>query len=82
MGQEVGTLTQIQSHGWSKAENGLVMSWHSMAADAALDQIDVADVSGQKLASLNVLRLVPDASKVDISDVSAIRDRSIAVAVS
>jgi hypothetical protein len=82
LGQQVGTLVRIQTHGWSKAEDGLVLSWHSMAANAATDQIDVADITGQKLVSLNVLRLVPEAAKVDISDASAIRNRSIAVAVS
>jgi hypothetical protein len=71
--QELGTLTHVQPHGWAKYENGMILSWHSMASDAGSSQVDISDKNGNHLASLDVLRLVPEAAKVDISDVSAIR---------
>ena len=70
--QERSAITHIQSNGWAKAENGMILSWRSMASDAGSGQVDVSDRNGNHLVSLNLLRLVPEASKVGISDVSAI----------
>jgi hypothetical protein len=70
--QVLGTLGRVQPNGWAKAENGMILSWHSMATDAGSGQVDVSDKYGNHLASLNLLRLVPEAATVDISDVSAV----------
>jgi hypothetical protein len=70
--QILGTIVDVQPNGWAKAENGMILSWRSMAREAGPAQVDVSDKYGNHLLSLNLLRLVPDAATVDISDVSAV----------
>lgn len=70
--QVLGTIGGVQPNGWAKAENGMILSWHSMTRDAGSAQVDVSNRYGNHLASLNLLRLVPEAATVDISDVSAV----------
>ena len=63
-----------------KSENGLVLSWQPVSADDKAMQVEVLDDGGHVIASLNVLRLVPEAERVSIHDVSARPGQIIAVA--
>jgi hypothetical protein len=64
----------------SKSENGLALSWGpAIATDPNANQIEISDEQGHTLATLKVLRLVPDAQSVSVYDVSA-RRNLIAVA--
>lgn len=79
VGQNVGAV-KFQPHRWLKFENGLIISWKSVDAEAKDNQIDVYDLQGHTLASMNILRLIPDARMVTISDITARIGGPIAVA--
>jgi len=76
--QKIGTLENARLKG-IKAENGLIISWQWMSSDLKAPQVEVFDEEGHPLARAQVLRCVPDAGRVSISDVSA-RPGFIAVA--
>ena len=63
-----------------KSENGLILSWQPGSTDAKAKQAEVFDEDGHSIASLNILRLVPEAERVSIWDVSARPGHMIAVA--
>ena len=63
-----------------KSENGLTLTWLLVCSDSNASQVDVFDEEGRSILGLNVLRLVPDALRVSIYDVSARPGREIAVA--
>lgn len=63
-----------------KSENGLILTWQLLCSDFSASQINVFSEEGQPILSLNVLRLVPDALRVSIYDVSARPGREIAIA--
>src|SRR5215472_11105489 len=79
--QQENLMEHVQPHGWAKAENGLIMTWHSMSDDLSTGQLDISNDKGGLLLTLNLLRLVPEAAKVDIADVSAVPGGLIAAAV-
>jgi hypothetical protein len=67
---------------WMKVENGLSISWTRVSAAADVNQISISNLSGdpsRPLLTLNVLRIVPEAMRVTVYDVSA-RGDLIAVA--
>lgn len=63
-----------------RSENGLILTWQLLCSDSNASQINVFSEEGQPILSLNVLRLVPDALRVSIYDVSARPGREIAIA--
>jgi len=64
-----------------KAENGLIIGWRRASEDRATQQISIFDMQGKFLIGLTPLRLVPEAKRATIYDVSALPGRLIAVAV-
>lgn len=64
-----------------KAENGLIIGWHVKSEDPQATQISVYDRDGKVLAGLNPLRLVREAKRASILDVSAHPRGVIAVSV-
>src|SRR5262249_25321574 len=64
-----------------KWANGLLLSWSSVSTDRMAKQISVADEHGQVTAQFNILRIVPEARRVSIYDVSANRDLIAVAAV-
>jgi hypothetical protein len=76
--QNIGTIDYMQK-GWMKSENGLIISWQVGSKDSTAEQVRIFDRQGHPITSLNVLRLVPDAQRVSIYDVSARQGRAIAV---
>jgi hypothetical protein len=81
--QFIGTVGQSfkQPPRIMKPENGMVISWMSgIVADSKVNQVDIFDEQGHRLAGLNVLRPVEEATCVSIYDVSARRGSIIAVA--
>jgi hypothetical protein len=64
-----------------KAENGLIIGWQMASEDRAARQIDVYDMKGTFLTGLSPLRLVPEAKRTTVWDVSALPGQMIAVAV-
>jgi hypothetical protein len=77
--QQIGTL-KTQQAGSVKAENGVIIAWTPKASDASTNQIEIFDMKGQPLVSLNILRATPEAKRVSIYDVSALPNKVIAVA--
>ncbi len=63
-----------------KAENGLIIGWQVSSEDRTATQVDVYDRGGRLLVGLAPLRLVPEANRATIHDVSAFPGRIIAVA--
>lgn len=63
-----------------KAENGLIIGWQIASEDRATRQIDIYDRMGNLLAGLAPLRLVSEAKRATVYDVSALPGRFIAVA--
>jgi hypothetical protein len=64
-----------------KAENGLVLAWDTNSENRESPQIDIYDKEGKPLVNLTPLRLVPEAKRASVHDVSALPQRMIAVAV-
>lgn len=62
-----------------KYENGWIISWIPVSTDARGSQVNISDEQGTPVVDLNILRMVPDALRVSIYDVSA-RANLIAVA--
>jgi hypothetical protein len=62
-----------------KAENGLIIGWQLASEDRGARQIDVYDIKGTFLTGLAPLRLVPEAKRATVYDVSALPGRIIAV---
>jgi hypothetical protein len=77
--QQVGTLRTPDAD-WVKAENGVIIAFTPKSSDASANQIEIFDVKGQPLVSLNLLRATPEARRVSIYDVSALPNKLIAVA--
>lgn len=66
---------------WIKVENGLSISWQRISSDVAANQISISklsEISSRSLLGLNILRIVPEAMRVTVYDVSA-RGNLIAV---
>ncbi len=64
-------------YGLVKAENGLVFGWQLKSEDSAQRQIDVYDGEGKLLVGLAPLRLVPEARRATVYDVSGLHGRFI-----
>jgi hypothetical protein len=77
-GQIVGTLQNSRPKGL-RYENGLLLSWDAVSTDAKAKQVEILDKVGHSMMSLSVLRLVPEAERVGIWDVSARAGQLIAV---
>jgi hypothetical protein len=77
--QPSGTIEHTRNK-MMKFENGLIISWSGVTEDASANQVDIFDGEGRPITSFNVLRLVPEAKRVSIYDVSASPGRMIAVA--
>lgn len=77
--QKIETIHNFSAKGWAKAENGLIIFWHSMPKDVTGKDVELFDKWGRAITSLRVLGLVPDATTVAIYDVSARPGRIIAV---
>src|SRR5512146_297138 len=54
-----------------KWENNLMIMWDGVSTDPAANQITISDGRGSAVIQLKVLRIVPDARRVTIVDVSA-----------
>lgn len=81
----LGTAQQFghvenQEHRWTKFENGMFISMQKISTDPTTKQVEIFDLQGKSLVSMNLLRLVPDARRLSIYDVSARRGGMIAVA--
>jgi hypothetical protein len=75
-------LVQIPGHyEFVKVENGLIMGWQMASEDRATRQISVYDMKGTFLTGLSPLRLVSEAKRATVWDVSALPGHMIAVAV-
>jgi hypothetical protein len=68
--ENLGTIEHQQGK-WMKFENGIFISMQVISQDSSTNQVEIFNQQGQLLVSLNVLRLVPDARRVSIYDVSA-----------
>ncbi len=77
--QNIGTLENTRLKG-IKSENRLIISWRPTSSDSNAKQVEVFDEQGHPITSLHVLRCVPEAGRVSISDVSARLGGMIAVA--
>lgn len=81
VGDEIGFIKpQIRGLNYTKAEGELIISWSGESKNRESDQIEVYDSQGNRLSSVKVLAAVEGAEKVGIWDVSARRDKRIAVA--
>jgi hypothetical protein len=80
-GQHIGAIEHRLDQTWTKAENGLILSFRSgIWKDASVSQINIADGQGRSLLDLNVLRAVPEADGVSVYDVSARPSQLVSVA--
>jgi hypothetical protein len=77
--QYVGTLDHTKGR-QLKLDNTLIISWILKSEDPDAKQVEIFDMLGHSLVEVNVLRLVPEARRVSIYDVSARPGGIIAVA--
>lgn len=54
-----------------KFESGFILSWQPVSSDVTENQVDIFDDTGHPVTGVNVLKLVPEARRVGIWDVSA-----------
>lgn len=80
-GTEIGSIKwQARGLDFTKTDGQLIISWSRVSQKREADQIEVYDSQGNRLSSVKVLAAVEGAEKVSIWDVSARRDKRIAVA--
>src|ERR1700722_497110 len=75
-----GSIANRPMDEWVKAENGLILIWdRANAKSAEASMIKIFDNQGQPLVSFEILGLVPGATISAAHDVSAVRDKIVAV---
>jgi hypothetical protein len=74
------TVHLSEAYSRVKVENGLIIGWNVASEDRQATQVDVYDNNGKLLVTLSPLRLIPEAKRVTIHDVSARPGAFIAVA--
>ncbi len=63
-----------------KAENGLIIAWQMASEDRTTQQVRIYDTGGKFLVGVAPLRLVSEAKRATVHDVSAVPGRLIAIA--